>query len=112
MPATARRSRRSPSTVIARPPLRIGTSGWLYRSWRGTFYPSGLRHTDELAFASRHMTSIEINGTFYSLQRPQRFRAWREQTPDGFSFAVKGSRFITHMKKLRDVDVALANFFA
>jgi len=91
---------------------RIGTSGWLYRSWRGTFYPLGLRQRDELAYASRHFGSIEINGTFYSLQRPTSFRLWREQAPEGFVYAVKGSRFITHMKKLRDVDVPLANFFA
>jgi uncharacterized protein YecE (DUF72 family) len=84
----------------------------LYRSWRGTFYPSGLRQKDELAWASRHVTSIEINGTFYSLQRPSCFRAWRAETPDGFVFPIKGSRFITHMKKLRDVETALANFFA
>ncbi len=90
----------------------IGTSGWRYRSWRGTFYPPGLRQRDELAFVSRRFASVEINGTFYSLQRPASFRAWRAATPDGFVFAVKGSRFVTHMKKLRDVDAALANFFA
>jgi len=95
-----------PSRVV------IGTSGWRYRSWRGTFYPPGLRQRDELAFLSRRLASVEINGTFYSLQRPGSFRVWREATPDGFVFAVKGSRFVTHMKKLRDVDTALANFFA
>ena len=90
----------------------VGTSGFRYRSWRGTFYPTGLRQKDELAFASRHFASIEINGTFYSLLRPATFSAFREQAPAGFVFAVKGSRFISHMKKLRDVDAALANFFA
>src|SRR6185436_12815586 len=94
------------------PRVHVGTSGWRYRSWRGTFYPAGLRQKDELAWASRHFTSIEVNGTFYSLQRPSCFRAWRAETPDGFVFPVKGSRFITHMKKLRDVETALANFFA
>jgi uncharacterized protein YecE (DUF72 family) len=90
----------------------VGTSGWRYRSWRGTFYPPGLPQRDELAFLSHRLSSVEINGTFYSLQRPASFRAWRAATPDGFVFAVKGSRFVTHMKKLRDVDTALANFFA
>jgi uncharacterized protein YecE (DUF72 family) len=94
------------------PRVLVGTSGWRYRSWRGTFYPLGLRQRDELAFASRRFGSIEINGTFYSLQRPSSFAAWRDETPDDFVLAVKGSRFVTHMKKLRDVDAALANFFA
>jgi uncharacterized protein YecE (DUF72 family) len=91
---------------------RIGISGWTYKPWRGTFYPNGLPQKKELHFASRHLNSIEINGSFYSLQRPSSFRLWHEQTPDGFVFSVKGSRFITHMKKLRDVETPLANFFA
>jgi uncharacterized protein YecE (DUF72 family) len=76
------------------------------------FYPTGLAHRRELEFASRTFTSIEINGSFYSLQRPESFQAWREQTPDDFVFSVKGGRFITHMKKLRGVETPLANFFA
>ena len=92
--------------------IRIGLSGWKYPGWRGKFYPSGLRQRDELAYASRLFDTIEINGTFYSLQRPELFAAWRDATPDGFVFAVKGSRFITHMLKLRGVETALANFFA
>jgi uncharacterized protein YecE (DUF72 family) len=76
------------------------------------FYPAGLAHRRELEFASRTFTSIEINGSFYSLQRPESFQAWRAQTPDDFVFAVKGGRFITHMKKLRGVETPLANFFA
>jgi uncharacterized protein YecE (DUF72 family) len=91
---------------------RIGISGWTYGPWRGTFYPKGLPHKRELEFASRQMNSIEINGTFYSMQRPRSFQNWYEQTPDDFVVAVKGSRFITHMKKLRDVETATANFFA
>jgi uncharacterized protein YecE (DUF72 family) len=91
---------------------RIGISGWTYAGWRRLFYPEGLPARHELAFASRQFNAIEINGTFYRLQRPENFVSWREQTPDGFRFAVKGSRFITHMKQLRDTDVALANFFA
>jgi uncharacterized protein YecE (DUF72 family) len=92
--------------------VRVGLSGWLYPGWRGVFYPKGLRQKDELAYASRRADTIEINGTFYSLQRPELFAVWRDATPEGFVFAVKGGRFITHMKQLRDVDTALANFFA
>ncbi len=92
--------------------IRIGISGWRYPRWRGSFYPPGLRQADELSYASRHFDTIEINGTHYSLQRPEFFGRWRDETPEGFVFAVKGSRFITHMKQLRDIDVALANFFA
>jgi uncharacterized protein YecE (DUF72 family) len=92
--------------------IRIGISGWKYRGWRGVFYPAMLRQRDELGYASRQFDTIEINGTFYSLQRPEAFARWREETPDGFVFAVKGGRFITHMKKLRDVEAPLANFFA
>ena len=92
--------------------LRIGISGWRYPGWRGVFYPEGLVQRCELAYASRRLNAIEINGSFYSLQRPSSYAAWRDETPEGFVFAVKGSRFITHMKKLGDVEGALANFFA
>jgi uncharacterized protein YecE (DUF72 family) len=92
--------------------VRIGTSGWRYPAWRGTFYPAGLPQRRELEHLSRLVTSIEINGTFYSLQRPERFRSWVEQTPDGFLFAVKGPRFVTHLKQLRDVRTPVANFLA
>jgi uncharacterized protein YecE (DUF72 family) len=95
-----------------KPHARIGISGWRYAPWRGKFYPEGLRQKDELAFASKQFSSIEINGTFYSLQRPESFVSWRDATPEEFVFAVKGPRFITHMKKLSDVEVPLANFFA
>jgi uncharacterized protein YecE (DUF72 family) len=94
------------------PDLRIGISGWTYPGWRGVFYPEGLAHRRELEHASSLLRSIEINGSFYSLQRPSSYKKWAEQTPEGFVFAVKGGRFITHMKKLRDVESALANFFA
>ena len=90
----------------------VGISGWSYAGWRGDFYPKGLVQRRELAYAAERMTSIEINGSFYSLQRPTSYAAWRAQTPDDFVFAVKGGRFITHMKKLAGVDTALANFFA
>src|SRR5262249_46769748 len=102
----------SSSGAPHRPRAYIGTSGWVYPSWRGSFYPMGLHQRDELAYASRLFSSIEINGTFYSLQRPERFQEWRERPPAGFPLSIKGSHFITHMKKLRDVDVPLANFFA
>lgn len=92
--------------------LRIGISGWTYAGWRGVFYPPDLPRNSELAWASRQLNSIEINGTFYSLQRATSFQAWYDATPSHFQFAIKGSRFITHMKKLKDVDTALANFFA
>jgi uncharacterized protein YecE (DUF72 family) len=91
---------------------RVGTSGWTYPPWRGTFYPPGLAHRRELEYLSRQLNSVEINGSFYSLQRPSSYQSWAAQTPDDFVFAVKGSRFITHMKKLRDVETPLANFFA
>ena len=94
------------------PDTRIGISGWRYGPWRGTFYPKGLAQRRELEYASRQLNSIEINGTFYSLQRPNNVAEWYEQTPPDFVFAVKGGRFITHMKKLKDVGLPLANFFA
>jgi uncharacterized protein YecE (DUF72 family) len=92
--------------------IRVGISGWRYKPWRGVFYPKGLRQKDELAYARARFGTIEINGTFYSLQRPELFAAWHAGTPENFVFAVKGGRFITHMKKLRDVETPLANFFA
>jgi uncharacterized protein YecE (DUF72 family) len=92
--------------------IRIGLSGWTYAGWRGVFYPPKLPHKRELAYAADQVNSIEINGTFYSLQRPSSFERWRDETPDDFLFAVKGPRFITHMKKLAGVESALANFFA
>src|ERR1051326_1817462 len=92
--------------------VRIGISGWRYAGWRGVFYPKGLAQRRELEYASRQFRSVEINGSFYSLHRPESYRQWYRDTPDGFLFAVKGSRFITHMKKLRGVEKALANFFA
>ncbi len=91
---------------------RVGISGWRYRGWRGDFYPGGLVQRRELAYASERLTSIEINGSFYSLQRPSSYAQWREETPEGFVFAVKGARFVTHLKRLVDVGQGLANFYA
>ncbi|WP_431955741.1 DUF72 domain-containing protein [Nocardia lijiangensis] len=92
--------------------IRIGTSGWLYPPWRGVFYPPGLTHRLELAYLAEQLNSVEINGSFYALQRPSSYMRWAAQTPEDFVFAVKGSRFVTHMKRLRDGDTLLANFLA
>ncbi|ACO46630.1 DUF72 domain-containing protein [Deinococcus deserti] len=90
----------------------VGTSGWTYRHWRGTYYPQGLVQRRELEYLAGQMASVEINGSFYSLQRPETYARWASQVPPGFIFAVKGGRFVTHMKKLRDVRQPLSNFFA
>ena len=91
---------------------RVGISGWTYPAWRGDFYPRGLPHRRELEYAATRLSSVEINGSFYSLQRPSSYQRWHDATPDDFVFAVKGGRFITHLKRLRDVEAPLANFFA
>ncbi|MFL0411794.1 DUF72 domain-containing protein [Microbacterium paludicola] len=90
----------------------IGVSGWRYPSWRGDFYPRGLVQRRELEYIGEHMSSAEINGSFYSLQRPSSYVRWRESVPDDFLFAVKAPRYITHMLRLRSAGTALANFFA
>ncbi|PKI93045.1 DUF72 domain-containing protein [Actinomycetales bacterium SN12] len=95
-----------------RPRIRVGTSGWRYRSWRGDFYPEGLVQRAELEYIGEHFSTVELNGSFYSLQRPQSYLRWRNAVPDHFTFAVKGSRYISHMLRLRDTTTALANFFA
>jgi uncharacterized protein YecE (DUF72 family) len=92
--------------------VRVGISGWRYEPWRGVFYPENLVQKRELEFASQRVNSIEINGTFYSLQTPASFRTWANETPDDFVFAVKGPKYISHRKRLRDIRVPLANFFA
>jgi uncharacterized protein YecE (DUF72 family) len=92
--------------------IRIGVSGWRYTPWRGVFYPRALPQRLELSYAARKFSTLEINGSFYSLQRPEYYRQWHDATPADFVFALKGSRFITHMKKLRDIDAPLANYFA
>ncbi|RZA31002.1 MAG: DUF72 domain-containing protein [Lysobacteraceae bacterium] len=90
----------------------IGISGWRYVPWRGVFYPKGLAQHRELAYAAGQLPSIEINGSFYSLQRPESYAAWHDATPPGFVFAVKGNRFLTHMLKLKDIEGPLANVLA
>jgi uncharacterized protein YecE (DUF72 family) len=92
--------------------IRVGISGWRYDGWRGDFYPAGLPQRAEMEYACSRFPTVEINGTFYSLQRTAYFEAWRDATAEDFIFAVKGSRFLTHMKQLNDPEQALANFFA
>jgi uncharacterized protein YecE (DUF72 family) len=103
---------RKKPVVQSRGAIRVGLSGWRYPPWRGVFYPKGLPQRRELAYASRRFSSIEINGSFYSLQRPEYYARWRDETPDDFVFGVKGGRIITHMLRLRRCEQALANFFA
>jgi uncharacterized protein YecE (DUF72 family) len=92
--------------------MHIGISGWRYAPWRGVFYPKGLAQHRELEFASTQVNSIEINGSFYSLQRASSYRSWYDATPEGFCFAVKGARYVTHIRRLKEVKTPLANFFA
>ncbi|HYC78284.1 MAG TPA: DUF72 domain-containing protein [Planctomycetota bacterium] len=90
----------------------VGISGWTYEPWRGEFYPHGLPQNRELDFAARRFNALEVNGTFYSLQRPSSFAAWYEAAPTGFTFALKGGRYLTHLRRLRDPRTPLANYFA
>lgn len=92
--------------------VRVGISGWTHAPWRGVFYPKGLKHEAELGFAARHLRTIEITDTFYGMQRPEAFASWAEQVPADFVFSVKAPRIITHILRLRDVQVPLANFIA
>lgn len=92
--------------------IYIGISGWRYEPWRGVFYPDGLTQDRELEYASRALPSIELNGSFYALQKPESYAAWHDATPPGFVFSVKGNRFITHVKRLRDIDGPVANVLA
>ncbi|WP_235563481.1 DUF72 domain-containing protein [Nocardioides sp. Root122] len=96
----------------AEPMIRVGISGWRYAGWRGVFYPTGLPQRRELEHAAGRLTTIEVNGSFYSLQRPSSWRAWAAEVPEDFLFAVKGPRYITHMKKLVDVEAPLGTFLA
>lgn len=92
--------------------IRVGISGWRYVPWRGSFYPEKLIQKRELYYASRTANSIEINGSFYAYQTPKSYTSWYEETPENFVFSVKGPRLITHLKRLRDIDIPLADFFA
>jgi uncharacterized protein YecE (DUF72 family) len=92
--------------------IRVGISGWRYEPWRRVWYPQGLAQHRELEFCGRHFPTVEINGSFYSLQRPEYYEEWYRDTPPGFIFAVKGSRYLTHMLRLTKVEKPLANFLA
>ena len=92
--------------------VRIGLSGWTYAPWRGHFYPKGLVQKRELSYAADQFPALEVNGTFYGLQKPEVFGRWEESVPNDFVFAIKGSRYITHVLRLRDVETPLSNFLA
>jgi uncharacterized protein YecE (DUF72 family) len=92
--------------------LRIGVGGWTFAPWRGSFFPDGLPHRQELGFASRKLTSIEINGTYYGAQKPASFRKWHDETPDDFVFSVKGPRFATNRRVLAEAGASIDRFFA
>ncbi|MEG3124546.1 DUF72 domain-containing protein [Sphingomonas sp. GB1N7] len=90
--------------------IRVGIGGWTYEPWRGTFFPEGLAHKRELEFASRAMTAIEVNGTYYSSQKPATFATWAKTAPDGFVFALKASRFCTNRKVLAEAGESIGKF--
>jgi uncharacterized protein YecE (DUF72 family) len=92
--------------------IRIGISGWRYEPWRGVWYPEGLPQRRELEFCGLHFPTVEVNGSFYSLQRPEYYDEWYRDTPPGFVFSLKGSRYITHLLRLKNIEKPLANFFA
>jgi uncharacterized protein YecE (DUF72 family) len=92
--------------------IRIGISGWTYVPWRGKFYPKKLPHKNELKFAADIFNSIEVNGTFYTLQKPKSFARWAQETPEDFVFSLKGPRFLTHIRRLKEAEQPLANFFS
>ena len=92
--------------------IRIGISGWRYAPWRGVFYPDDLPQKRELEYASRQFPTIEVNGSFYSLQSPESWKAWHDSTPRDFRFAIKGPRYLTHIRRLRDIGKPLGNFMA
>lgn len=108
MPATSR-SRKTANTTSR---IHIGIGGWTYEPWRGTFYPAGLTQKRELEYASRKLTSIEINGTFYGTQRATSFEKWRDETPDDFVFSLKAPRFATHRRVLAEAGDSIERFFA
>ncbi len=92
--------------------IRVGVGGWTYEPWRGTFYPAGLAQRRELEYASRRLTSIEINGTYYGTQRAESFARWREETPEGFVFSLKGPRFTTNRRVLAEAGSSIERFLA
>ncbi len=106
----AHRHGRRYTAAMTQAPIRIGIGGWTYEPWRATFYPPGLPHRRELEYASRAVTAIEVNGTYYSSFKPASFAAWRDAAPDGFVFAVKGSRFCTNRRVLAEAGESIGRF--
>jgi uncharacterized protein YecE (DUF72 family) len=98
--------------IDTKPLIRVGIGGWTFEPWRGVFYPDGLAQKRELEYASRHLTSIEINGTYYGSQKPESFARWREETPDGFVFSLKGPRFATNRRILAEAGASIDRFLA
>lgn len=94
-----------------KPQIRVGIGGWTYEPWRGVFYPRDLPQKRELEYASRQLTSIEINGTFYGSQKPESFAKWHDETPDDFVFALKAPRFVTHRRVLAEAGQSIERFF-
>ena len=99
-----------PSTSKHGGQVRVGIGGWTFAPWRGSFYPDGLVQRRELEYASRQLTTIEINGTFYRAQKPATYAAWRDETPDGFVFALKAPRYVTHRRVLAEAGGAIGAF--
>jgi uncharacterized protein YecE (DUF72 family) len=100
------------SELAQHPSIRVGIGGWTFEPWRGAFYPPGLPQRRELEFASRKLTSIEINGTYYGSQKPESFARWREETPDGFVFSLKGPRFTTNRRVLAEAGASVERFLS
>ncbi|MBS0562615.1 MAG: DUF72 domain-containing protein, partial [Proteobacteria bacterium] len=90
--------------------IRVGVGGWTYEPWRGTFYPDGLKHARELEYASRKLTTIEVNGTYYGAQKPETFAKWHDETPDDFVFALKAPRYATNRRVLAEAGPAIEKF--
>ncbi|MCG5072499.1 DUF72 domain-containing protein [Paraburkholderia tagetis] len=103
---------RSPALPEKTGRIRVGIGGWIYPSWRGTFYPDGLAQRLELDYASRHLTSLEINSTYYGSQRPESFTRWHDETPDDFVFSLKGPRFAMNRRVLAEAGATIERFLA
>ncbi|HXE48839.1 MAG TPA: DUF72 domain-containing protein, partial [Ramlibacter sp.] len=99
-----------PSESGERRRIHVGVGGWTYEPWRNNFFPSGLPHSQELAYASRQLTAIEVNGTYYSTFKPATFAKWRDETPDGFVFSLKANRFATNRKLLATAGESIERF--
>ncbi|RYX88711.1 MAG: DUF72 domain-containing protein [Comamonadaceae bacterium] len=97
-------------TETGKTAIRAGIGGWTFEPWRDNFYPKGLAHSKELAYASEHLTAIEVNGTYYSTFKPPTFAKWRDETPEGFMFSLKANRFATNRKVLGDAGESIARF--